>query len=148
MRSRLTGNLLPRLALGLCLTVICGVLHTAIADDESALPSTAPQKKGFLKPEKPATPEVTLPNDSTVRVIADETGYDKDLGVYVARGHVQVSKNGKVAMADTIAYNERTKRIIASGHVAILETDGNTYFGTYADITDDFNDGYMDGFRG
>jgi LPS-assembly protein len=148
MRSRLTGNLLPRLALGLCLTVACGVLQTATADDEMAVPNGGPIKQSFPKTTKTPAPETNLPNDSTVRVIADETAYDKDLGVYVARGHVQVSKNGKIAMADTIAYNERTKRIIASGHVAILETDGSTYFGSYADITDDFNNGYMDGFRG
>lgn len=150
MRSWLTGKLLPRLALGLCLSVACGTLQTAIADNENALPNSdlKPGKPNFPKAPQPALPQSNLPNDSTVRVIADETGYDKDLGVYVARGHVQVSKNGKTAMADTIAYNERTKRIIASGHVAILEPNGDTYFGSYADITDDFNNGYMDGFRG
>jgi len=148
MRSWLTGTLMTRLMLGLCLSLACSAAQTASADDVAPMPSTNPGKLNFPKAPKPATPATTLPNDSTVRVIADEAGYDKDLGVYVARGHVQVSKNGKTAMADTIAYNERTKRIIASGHVAILEPNGDTYFGSYADITDDFNDGYMQGFRG
>jgi LPS-assembly protein len=125
-------------ALGLCLGV---AVRTAEADAK-------PPKVVFPAAPAPVIAPPASPNDSTVRVIADETGYDKDLGVYVARGHVQVTKNGKTAMADTIAYNERTKRIIASGHVAILQPNGDTYFGSYADITDDFNDGFMQGFRG
>lgn len=137
MRSWLTGTLMTGLVLGLCFGI---AMHKAVADSK-------PPKIAFPKPATP-TPTPASPEDSVVRLIADETGYDKDLGVYVARGHVQVSKNGKTAMADTIAYNERTKRIIASGHVAILQPNGDTYFGSYADITDDFDDGYMQGFRG
>lgn len=137
MRSWLTGTLMTGFVLGLCLGV---TMRPAVADVKA--PKIQFQKPVITPPTPPS------PSDSVLRIIADEAGYDKDLGVYVARGHVQVTKNGKTAMADTIAYNEQTKRIIASGHVAILEPNGDTYFGNYADITDDFNDGYMDTFRG
>lgn len=143
MRSWLTGNHVTGLALGLCLSVAASAIQPVLADDTSGATDQAPTNQA---PAKPGV-ETTLP-DTSVRLIADEAGYDKDLGVYVARGHVQVTKAGKTAMADTIAYNERTKRIIASGHVAILQPNGDTFFGSYADITDDFNDGYMQGFRG
>jgi LPS-assembly protein len=143
MRSWLTGNHVTGFVLGLCLSAAATAIQPAMADGASGATDQAPASQ-----PPAATGEETALKDTTIRLIADETGYDKDLGVYVARGHVQVSKAGKTAMADTIAYNERTKRIIASGHVAILEPNGDTFFGSYADITDDFNDGYMDGFRG
>ena len=41
-------------------------------------------------------------SDSPVDLIADEAGYDQDLGVYVARGHVEMAQDDRVVMADTI----------------------------------------------
>ncbi|TXH33480.1 MAG: LPS assembly protein LptD [Rhodospirillaceae bacterium] len=93
------------------------------------------------------TPSKNAQNDQPVNLIADEAGYDEELGVYVARGHVQVRRGDKIAMADTVAYNERTKRITASGNVAVLEPTGDTMFGDYADISDDFSNGAFQGFR-
>ncbi|MET1029122.1 MAG: hypothetical protein ABWY00_18275, partial [Dongiaceae bacterium] len=82
-----------------------------IADTTPAAGSAAPGAAG----SKPATPPAD--DDKTVHIIADEVGYDQDLGLFVARGHVQVRRADKTTFADTVAYNERTKRITASGHV-------------------------------
>ena len=80
-------------------------------------------------------------------MIADEVGYDQELGVYVARGHVEMSQDGRIAMADTVTYNERSKTISASGNVVLLMPSGDTLFGNYIDVTDDFNNGVVQGFR-
>ncbi len=118
----------------------------------SAPAPTAPQNKATTgsTPQTNAAPgsnQSDQESPDTVHLIADEVGYDQDLGVYVARGHVQVRRGDKTALADTVAYNERTKRITATGHVSILEPTGDTMFGDYIDISDDFSNGAFDGFR-
>src|SRR5581483_11583607 len=80
-------------------------------------------------------------------MIADEVGYDQDLGVYVARGHVEMSQGGNIAMADTVTYNERSKTISASGNVVLMTPSGDTAFANYADVTQDFQNGIIQGFR-
>lgn len=96
-----------------------------------------------------ATARAAGPTDVSgpTNMIADEVGYDQDLGVYVARGHVEMSQGGNIAMADTVTYNERSKTISASGDVVLMTPDGNTAFANYADVTQDFNNGIIQGFR-
>ena len=88
-----------------------------------------------------------MASDSPVNLVADEVGYDQDLGIYVARGHVEMKQDDRVVMADTITYNERAKTISASGNVAMLLPSGDTLFGNYVDVSDDFKDGVIRGFR-
>ena len=86
--------------------------------------------------------------DDTVHLVADEVGYDEDFGIYVARGHVEAQRADKIIMADTLTYNERTKTVTANGNVAMLMPNGDTLFGNYADVSEDFNDGIVQGFKG
>jgi LPS-assembly protein len=86
-------------------------------------------------------------SDSPVDLVADQAGYDKDLGVYVARGHVEMAQDDRVVMADVITYNERMKTVTASGNVALLMPNGDTVFGNYVDLSDDFKDGVIRSFR-
>jgi LPS-assembly protein len=85
--------------------------------------------------------------DSPLDLIADEVGYDQELGVYVARGHVEMQQDDRILMADTVTYNERSKTMSASGNVALLMPSGDTVFGSYVDVSDDFKDGVIKGFR-
>ncbi|MBK8160716.1 MAG: LPS-assembly protein LptD [Rhodospirillaceae bacterium] len=85
--------------------------------------------------------------DDTVHLVADEVGYDEDFGIYVARGHVEAQRGDKIIMADTLTYNERTKTVTANGNVAMLMPNGDTLFGNYADVSEDFNDGIVQGFK-
>ena len=80
-------------------------------------------------------------------MIADEFGHDEELGIFVARGNVEILSDGKIVKADVVTYNERTKRITAAGNVVILEPDGDTQFATYADVTDDVEEGTLQNFR-
>src|SRR5437016_10466907 len=48
---------------------------------------------------------------------ADEVQYDEQLGLTVAKGHVEISQGGEILLADTVSYNQRTDTVTASGHV-------------------------------
>jgi len=98
----------------------------------------APQPGGPVEP--PDTPD-------TIRMIADQVGHDENLGIFVARGNVEILREDKIVKADVVTYNERTKRITASGNVQLLEPDGDTQFATYADVTDDVKEGILYDFR-
>ena len=86
-------------------------------------------------------------SNSPVDLVADQAGYDENLGVYVARGHVEMAQDDRVVMADVVTYNERAKTVSASGNVVLLMPNGDTVFGNYVDLTDDFNDGVIRSFR-
>src|SRR5712671_7427168 len=46
---------------------------------------------------------------------ADEVQYDEQLGLTVAKGHVEISQGGEILLADTVSYNQRTDTVTASG---------------------------------
>ncbi len=85
--------------------------------------------------------------DDRTHLVADEVGYDEDFGLYVARGHVEMQRDDKIVMSDVLTYNERTKTLTASGNVAILLPSGDTIFGSYADVSEDMDDGLIKDFR-
>ena len=60
-----------------------------------------------------------------VLITADQVTYDRDLGVVVASGHVEVSQDDRILEANTLTYNERTKTVSASGNVSLLDKSGN-----------------------
>ena len=78
---------------------------------------------------------------------ADEATYDSDMGIYVARGNVEIQYRGRIVHADTVAYNENTRHVTASGNVVILQPNGDTLFSSYADLTDTLEDGTLEDFR-
>src|SRR5438270_12492469 len=47
---------------------------------------------------------------------ADEVQYDEQLGLTVAKGHVEISHAGEILLADTVSYNQRTDTVTASRH--------------------------------
>src|SRR5438874_13056047 len=55
---------------------------------------------------------------------ADEVQYDDQLGLTIAKGHVEISQGGAVLLADQVGYNQRTDTIPASGHVRLLSPYG------------------------
>ncbi|MEZ5829749.1 MAG: LPS assembly protein LptD [Dongiaceae bacterium] len=96
---------------------------------------------------QPTAPTNGAQQDKTIHLIADEVGHDENLGIFVARGHVEILREGKIVKADVVTYNERTNRITAAGNVVLLEPDGDTQFATYADVTDDVKEGILYDFR-
>ena len=73
---------------------------------------------------------------------ADEVQNDDQLGVTVARGHVEISQNHQVLLADTVTYNQRTDTVTASGHVSLLTPNGEVVFGDFMELRDSMNNGF------
>src|SRR5947208_14312164 len=65
---------------------------------------------------------------------ADEVQYDDQLGLTIAKGHVEISQGGEVLLADQVGYNQRTDTITASGHVSLLESTGEVAFADFMEL--------------
>ncbi len=117
-----------------------------VIDAGEGLQPTAPTPTPTAPGVQPTTPAPAA-EDTTINLIADEVGHDEELGIFVARGNVEILREGKIVKADVVTYNERTKRITAAGNVVLLEPDGDTQFATYADVTDDVKEGILYDFR-
>jgi len=74
---------------------------------------------------------------------ADELTYEQDLGVVTARGHVELSQDDRILLADMVSYNERTDTVIASGNVSLLEPTGEVLFGEYVELNDSLRSGFI-----
>ena len=73
---------------------------------------------------------------------ADEVNYDQQLGLTIAKGHVEISQNHQVLLADEVSYNERTDTVTASGHVSLLQPTGEVLFANYMELSDSMNNGF------
>ncbi|MFP6733476.1 MAG: LPS assembly protein LptD [Rhodospirillales bacterium] len=78
---------------------------------------------------------------------ADELTHDRELGIVTARGNVEITRNDRTLLADTISYNERENIVSASGHVTLMEPDGVVLFAEFMELTGDFKDGIIRGIR-
>jgi LPS-assembly protein len=82
-----------------------------------------------------------------VLVTADELQYDQDLGLTVAKGHVELNQNDQTLLADTVTYNQRTDTVTASGHVSLVEPSGDVAFAEFMELRDNFRDGFIKDVR-
>jgi LPS-assembly protein len=87
------------------------------------------------------------PGKTPVLITADQLTYDRDLGVIVASGHVEVSQDNRVLRSDTLTYNERQKTVSASGNVALVDESGNIAFADYMQVTDDLKNAIIQNIR-
>jgi LPS-assembly protein len=78
---------------------------------------------------------------------ADELQSDEELGLIVATGHVQISQGLRTLLADTVTYNQRTDTVTASGHVSLLEPTGEILFADFIELTNRFQDGFLQNIR-
>src|SRR6202021_1732906 len=70
---------------------------------------------------------------------ADEVNYDDKLALTVAKGHVEISQNGQVLLAETVSYNQHTDTVTASGHVSMLLPTGEVMFADFMELRDSMN---------
>src|SRR6202049_3482972 len=78
---------------------------------------------------------------------ADEVQYDEQLGLTVARGHVEISQAGEILLADTVSYNQRTDTVTASGHVSLLLPTGEVMFADFMELRDSMNNAFAQNVR-
>src|SRR5205814_5280931 len=78
---------------------------------------------------------------------ADEVQYDDQLGLTVAKGHVEISQNGQVLLADTVSYNQHADTVTASGHVSLLQPTGEVVFADFMEMRDSMSTGFAQNVR-
>ena len=78
---------------------------------------------------------------------ADQMRHDKDLGIVVASGNVEISQADRILMADVVTYNQRTDIVTANGNVALLEPSGEVVFANYMELTGGFKNGIVENIR-
>jgi LPS-assembly protein len=77
-------------------------------------------------------------------VEARELVYDRDKNSVSAVGEVQLYYQGRVLEAERVTYNRSTNRVFAEGNAKLTDEQGNVYYGTRFELTDDFKDGFID----
>jgi LPS-assembly protein len=78
---------------------------------------------------------------------ADEIEYDDQLALTIARGHVEISQNGQVLLADTVSYNQRTDTITASGNVSLTQPTGEIVFADFIELRDSMHEAFAKNVR-
>jgi len=89
------------------------------------------------------------PPDENIPVLlrADELSHDRELGIVNARGNVEVSRDDRVLLADSVTYNQKDDILTAKGNVSLLEPSGEVVFSEYVELTGDFKDGLVNDIR-
>jgi LPS-assembly protein len=101
----------------------------------------------------PAAAEVTFGgaghDDKNAPILfrADEIQYDEQLALTIARGHVEISQNGQVLLADTVSYNQRTDTVTASGNVSLTQPTGEIVFADFMELRDSMAEGFAKNVR-
>ena len=88
-----------------------------------------------------------MSGDTPILFTADQLSHDRDLGVVTASGHVEISQQDRILIADAVSYNERENVMTASGNVSLVEPTGEVLFAEYMELTGDFRDGIIKGLR-
>jgi LPS-assembly protein len=78
---------------------------------------------------------------------ADEVQYESQLGLVIAKGHVELNQDQQILLADTVTYNERTDTATASGHVSLLQPTGEVVFADYMELRDNMREGFLRNVR-
>ncbi|GAA4110096.1 Organic solvent tolerance protein [Aminobacter sp. DSM 101952] len=89
----------------------------------------------------------SVPEGSQMLLEADTLVYDNDVQTVTAVGGVQIDYAGNRLVAQRVTYDRKTSRLIASGNVEIVNSDGTKILSQEIDITDDFADGFVNALR-
>ena len=83
-------------------------------------------------------------SDEPVLVTADDITYDDTLSIVIARGNVELAQGGRLLLADTVTYDQTTGIVTATGNVTLVELNGDVLFAEYAELSDDFAQGFVE----
>lgn len=89
-------------------------------------------------------PPAAQAEDIPIELTADEVSNDQNLGIVTARGNVEISKDGRTLIADTVTYNRKDDVMTASGNITLLEPTGDVMFGKYMELSGDMKDGIIE----
>lgn len=82
-------------------------------------------------------------SDAELLLEADTIVYDNDRNTITAVGGVQIDYDGNRLVAQRVAFDRNTSRLIASGGVEIVDPNGTRIYSDQIDVTDDFRDAFV-----
>ena len=94
------------------------------------------------RPPGVAAPEPVNRRDP-VGFTADQVEYNRETGVVTATGNVEAWQNDHVLRADKVTFDRNKDIAAASGHVYIIEPDGQVLFSDYAELTQGMREGVV-----
>ena len=145
----------------LCLGALLAAAPLRLAEAQNA-PAAGqhPVLQPPAAPSPPAAPQQPAPQPAPaaqkppaggqrqpVLFSADEVQYESQLGLVIAKGHVELSQGQQILLADTVTYNERTDTATASGHVTMLQPTGEVVFADYVELHDNMREGFLKNVR-
>lgn len=117
--------------------------HPMVQPPAAPSPPAAPQQHPAPAAQSPPGAQKRQP----VLFSADEVQYESQLGLVIAKGHVELSQDQQILLADTVTYNERTDTATASGHVTMLQPGGVVVFADYVELRDNMREGFLKNVR-
>ncbi len=78
---------------------------------------------------------------------ARELIWDPGARVATARGEVEISRGGRLLLADEVSWSEAEGKLRARGNVVLLEPTGDAFFGEFLEVTGDLATGVVERFR-
>ena len=91
----------------------------------------------------PAQTPTDLPQ-TPVLLTADEMAFDREAGVIVARGNVEISQGERTIIADEVTYNQNTGVVTATGGVTLEEPGGELIFSDRVVLSDSLREGVIE----
>jgi len=88
-----------------------------------------------------------VPSGTQMLLAADTLVYNNDNQTVTAVGGVQIDYGGNKLVAQRVVYDRNTKRLVASGAVELINSDGTKINSEHIDVTDDFADGFVNALR-
>jgi LPS-assembly protein len=127
---------LGHLSLGVTILALIAVSVPLPAEAQSPAP-------GQAQPPKRSAKQI----DPYVVLRADEVTFNEKTGVATATGNVEIAQGERLLRADKIVYVRKTDTFKATGNVAVVEPNGDVIFGENGEFTNQFKDGFVNGFR-
>ncbi|WP_244492353.1 LPS-assembly protein LptD [Aureimonas sp. AU12] len=90
---------------------------------------------------------VSVPEGTQLFLEADTVTYDSEKGVVTAAGGIQIDYGAYKLVSRNIVYDQKSRRLVASGDVELVEPTGNRIYADSIDLTDDFANGFVRALR-
>jgi len=78
---------------------------------------------------------------------ADSVRHDRELGIVIAKGNVEVNQGDRVLLADSVTYNQRTDTLDANGNIILVEPTGDVIFADFMELSGDLKNGIIEKIR-
>jgi LPS-assembly protein len=82
-----------------------------------------------------------------VVLTANQLVYDSRRKLVTATGNVELSRDARRLLADSIRYDQIANKVFATGNVVMIEESGDAFFGDEMEITGDLREGFINGVR-